>query len=152
MTTLFAAMREFFDTDDWNYTEMDDEPVLMMGFSGKNGNFHCYAKAREDQQQFLFYSVCGVKAPEDRLLKVAEFITRANYGTVIGNFELDFNDGEIRYKTAIDVEGEMLTANLARNTIYPNVITMDRYLAGLMKCIYGDEIPAVLIAEIEEGE
>jgi hypothetical protein len=26
----------------------------------------------------------------------AEFITRANYGLIIGNFELDFEDGEIR--------------------------------------------------------
>ncbi len=152
MTTLLEAMKNFFDADDWNYTEVEDEPVLMMGFSGKNGNFHCYAKAREDQQQFLFYSVCAIKAPEDRLLKVAEFITRANYGTVIGNFELDFSDGEIRYKTAIDVEGESLTFNLARNTIYPNVITMDRYLEGLMKCIYGDDSAARLIAEIEEGD
>lgn len=152
MTTLFDAMKQFFDEDEWNYNEMEGEPVLMMGFSGKNGNFQCYAKAREEQQQFLFYSVCGIKAPEDKLAKVAEFLTRANYGTVIGNFELDFSDGEIRYKTAIDVEGEALTFNLARNTVYPNVITMDRYLGGLMKCIYSDESAADLIVEVEQGE
>lgn len=152
MTTLYDAMKQFFDQDDWSYEELESEPVLIMGFSGKNGNFQCYAKAREEQQQFVFYSVCSIKTPEDKLVKLAEFIARANYGMVIGNFELDFNDGEIRYKTAIDVEGEMLTFNLARNTVYPNVITMDRYLTGLMKCIYGDDTPSALIDEIESGE
>ncbi len=39
-------------------------------------------------------------------MAVAEFITRANFGIVIGNFEIDFSDGEIRYKTSIDVEGD----------------------------------------------
>jgi len=41
---------------------------------------------------------------------VAEFINRANYGIIIGNFEMDFADGEIRYKTSIDVQGDKLTS------------------------------------------
>jgi hypothetical protein len=39
---------------------------------------------------------------------IAKFITRANYGMSLGNFELDFNDGEIRYKTSIDVTDDRL--------------------------------------------
>lgn len=30
--------------------------------------------------------------------RTAEFLTRANYGLVFGNFEMDMHDGEIRYK------------------------------------------------------
>ena len=28
---------------------------------------------------------------------IAEYLTRANYGMVMGNFEMDYSDGEIRY-------------------------------------------------------
>lgn len=39
-------------------------------------------------------------------MAVAEFIARGNFGIVIGNFEIDFSDGEIPYKTSIDVKGD----------------------------------------------
>jgi hypothetical protein len=68
---------------------------------------------------------------------VADFLTRANYGLIVGNFEMDLNDGEVRYKTSIDVEGDELTPALLRNLAYTNVKTMDRYLPGLMSVMYG---------------
>jgi len=43
---------------------------------------------------------------------VNEFLTRANYGLNIGNFEMDFQDGEIRFKTAIDVEEVILRLSI----------------------------------------
>jgi hypothetical protein len=30
---------------------------------------------------------------------------------IIGNFEMDFEDGEIRYKTSIDVEDDSLSSD-----------------------------------------
>ncbi len=70
-------------------------------------------------------------------MAIAEFITRANYGLVIGNFELDFSDGELRYKTAIDVEDDNLSFALIKQMVYANVIIMDKYLPGIMAVIEG---------------
>ena len=53
---------------------------------GENGSWTCYAQTREDDQQFLFYALCPIRAPDKKRAAVAEFITRANYGMVIGNF------------------------------------------------------------------
>src|SRR5262249_17088927 len=89
--------------------------------------------------------------PEEKRVEVAEFITRANYGLVIGNFEMDYADGEVRYKTSVDVEGGELTAKMVENVIRANVMTMDRYFPGLMGVLYGDRDPAEAIAETEEG-
>ncbi len=80
---------------------------------------------------------------------MAEFLTRANYGLVIGNFEMDFGDGEVRYKTSIDVEGDRLTSALIKQMVYINVLMMDRYLPGIMKVAFGNADPARAIAEIE---
>ncbi|MBP8974021.1 MAG: YbjN domain-containing protein, partial [Anaerolineae bacterium] len=80
---------------------------------------------------------------------VAEFLTRANFGLRIGNFELDYHDGEVRYKTSLDFEDEKLTPALIRNAVYPAVTTMDRYLPGLMKVVYGGRTPYEAIEEIE---
>jgi hypothetical protein len=67
----------------------------------------------------------------------------------IGNFELDFADGEIRYKTSIDVEGVSLTFPQIKRLVYTNVTMMDEYLPGIMSVIDGDVLPEDAIAQIE---
>jgi hypothetical protein len=130
-------------------TKIKGEPVLLMAFQGENGKWTCYAKARVEQEQFVFYSICPVNAPENKRLAVAEFLTRANSGMIIGNFELDFADGEIRYKTSIDVDGDTLSSALIKRLVYANVTMMDEYLPGIMSVIYGDVEPKDAIAQIE---
>jgi hypothetical protein len=135
--SLYEAMIRFFTEDDWSFTKLQGEPLLQMGFQGNNGEWTCYAKAREDQQQFVFYSLCPVVAPEPQRSPIAEFLTRANYGMILGNFELDWDDGEIRYKTSIDVTDSTLTSALIKSIVYTNVLTMDQYLPGIQAVIDG---------------
>jgi hypothetical protein len=111
----------------------------------------CYAIVRVDLEEFLFYAVAPVKVPEDVRIAVAEYVTRANYGLRIGNFELDYSDGEVRYKSSIDFEGQTLTSELIRNAIYPAVHTMDRYLSGLLRVSFGGATPLEAIEEVEGG-
>ena len=149
MGEILDAVISFFKEDDWTFTQVEDRPILRLGFQGDNGQWTCYAQAREEETQLLFYSLCPVKAPEDKRPTVAEFLARANYGLFIGNFELDFGDGEIRFKTSIDVEGDRLSPALVRPLVYTNVLMMDRYLPGLMSVIYGGETPAEAVAKVE---
>lgn len=144
------VMLRFFEKDGWTSHWVDDLPVLCLSFAGKHGSWTCYAQAREEQEQFVFYSACPVNVPYDRLPHAAEFITRANYGLVIGNFEMDYSDGEIRFKTSADVEGDRLTLPLIQHLVYANVITMDRYLPGIMNVLHGKADPATEIARIED--
>lgn len=146
---IFEAIVNFFKEDDWPFHQIEGEPILQIAFQGETGKWTCYAKAREEQEQFVFYSVCSVNAPENKRLAVAEFITRANSGMMIGNFELDFADGEISYKTSIDVEGDRLSSALIKRLVYANVTMMDKYLPGIMSVIYGDVLPEDAIAQVE---
>jgi len=146
---IFEAIVNFFKEDDWPFHQIEGEPILQIAFQGETGKWTCYAKAREEQKQFVFYSVCSVNAPENKRITVAEFITRANSGMIIGNFELDFADGEIRYKTSIDVDGDTLSSALIKRLVYANVTMMDEYLPGIMSVIYGDVEPKDAINQIE---
>lgn len=146
---IFNVIVEFFEEDEWDFQWMEGLPVLKMDFTGKNGKLKCYAQAREDQEQFVFYSVCPITVPENKRQLVAEFITRANYGMIIGNFEMDFNDGEVRYKTSIDVEGDTLRPQLIKQMVYANVIIMDRYLPGILGVSFGSSSALDEIEKIE---
>ncbi len=149
MGAILDVAAAFFEEDGWPFQQLEGQPILQIGFQGDNGQWVCFAQAREEQAQFVFYSVCATRAPEARRSALAEFLTRANYGLIVGNFELDWSDGEVRYKTSLDVEGDRLTPALVKQLAYANVVTMDRYLPGIMRVIYGDVTPDQALAEID---
>lgn len=152
MANIFDSMSAFFVSDGWEFQQIEGQPILRMNFAGDAGRWTCFAQAREEQEQFLFYSRFPVNAPEDKRALVSEFITRANYAMINGNFEMDWSDGEVRYKTMIDAEGIELVKRLVKNVVYANVLTVDRYYAGLMAVIYGDKSPIEAIESIEAGK
>jgi hypothetical protein len=152
MGRILEAVERFLKADDWPYNLLEGRSIYKTGFEGKNGQFTCYAQERDEQQQFVFYSVFPVRAPENQLADVAEFINRANFGMIIGNFELDYSDGEIRYKTSVDIEDVDLSDPLLRHMIYANVLTMDKYFPGLMRVLYGGISPVAAIEEVEAAE
>lgn len=147
----FELLTSYLDDDEWYPRRINGKYAYSMSYSGKNGDLRCYAIVRVDLEEFLFYAVAPVKVPEEDRSAVAEFLTRANYGLRIGNFELDYSDGEVRYKSSLDFEGQTLTSDLIRNAIYPAVHTMDRYLPGLLRVSFGGATPHEAIMEVEGG-
>jgi hypothetical protein len=81
----------------------------------------------------VVYSKPNFTVPEERRLLMAEFITRANFGIVVGNFELDMSDGEIRFKTSFDSGGEEVPESIIVSTIEGNIAHMDKYIDILEK-------------------
>ncbi len=145
----FETLRRFLTEDGWNPEQLEGKNIFRVNFLGKNGEMRCFAQIRMDISQFLFYAILPVRVSEEKRHDIAEFITRANYGMRIGNFEMDFSDGEIRYKSTLDFEDETLTEAWIKHAIYPAVSTMDRYLPGIMGVMYGSKTPLGAIEEIE---
>ncbi len=152
MGRILETVERFLKSDDWPVSPVEGRTVIKTGFEGKNGQFTCYAQERNEQEQFVFYSIFPVRTPDNKMSEVAEFITRANYGMIIGNFELDYGDGEIRYKTSVDVEDMEISEPLVRHLVYANVLTMDKYFPGLMRVLYAGIDPVNAIEEVEGAE
>jgi hypothetical protein len=147
--SILEVVSRFFVDDDWPLAPHSSGAALQTKFKGREGKWDCLALAREEERQFVFYSIVRRTAPEERRAAVEEFVTRANWGTTIGNFELDLDSGEIRYRTSIDVEGAELTEPLVRQVVYPNVFLVDRYFSALEAVVSGDEEPAAAVARAE---
>jgi hypothetical protein len=152
MGQLYTVVVDYLTEDGWNFRVAEDEVALQLGFRGRNSSWQCLCIIDEEKSFVRFYSMLPSVINEDQRLLVSEFVTRANYGLPIGNFELDFADGEVRYKTSIDIEGGELTPKMVENLLMSNLTTMDRYLPGLMRVLYGDKEPAEAVADIEASE
>ena len=146
---IFDAMVKFFTEDNWSFTQLKKQSELRLAFKGKNEKCDCYAIAREQQKQFIFYSLSPIKVPKTKRRVVGEFLLRVNYNQIVGSFEQDFSDGEIRYKTSIFLKNNSLDSELIKELVYTNVMMMERYLSGIELVISGLMSPEEAIVEIK---
>ena len=86
MSPLFGSSRgildktvEFFTKEGWRFEQLEGKPVIRMGFKGDNGTWMCFAQAKEDKHQLLFYSIMESNVPENKRQAVAEFVTRERF-------------------------------------------------------------------------
>jgi len=145
-----SFLKEHFDAD--GLESMGDNTLAFRLEDEEGREWGCLAVAEEEAEQLMFYSVLLEPAPEDRRADVMLFVTLANYGMQVGNFELDVADGEVRFKTSIDVEDIELTHELCRNVVDLNLMMMGVYFDGLMKVVEGMAGAAEAIAEIEDQD
>jgi hypothetical protein len=142
---LLAELKRVFVENRWPFSEVQGAPVLLSELSGTRGSWKFYAQVVEEQAVILLYSVCPERVPVERRLEASSFLTRANYGLAAGNFELDFDDGEIRYKTVLQLQGDRLDAATLKRLVRANGIAMETYLPGIGAVITGT--PAVPVLE-----
>lgn len=152
MGRVFDSVVAFLQEDNWHYEELPGESAIRFGFTGKNARYDCFGRANEDHEIFVFYTIVPVRVPEAQRNTVAELLARINYGLNIGNFEMDMSDGEIRYKTSIDVEGGELTARMVETLIAVNISTTDRYFPSFADVLYAGTEPAEAVLRIERPE
>jgi len=128
---ILKSARNYLRENEWNFEVLSDHSTIALGFEGVNGEWHCMIQTRELEEQMIFYSSLSENIPPNRIDTMMRFITMVNYRLVVGNFELDITDGELNYKTALDLESVNLNNDMIRNIIHTNLATFDRHLPGI---------------------
>ncbi len=100
-------------------------------------------------QRLTSYGNVSIKADSSNMAEVCEFLTRANYGLAIGNFELDHSDGEIRYKVCMDCQDALPGYNALDDMLGIPVAMFNRYGDGLLTVIMGMTTPEAAIKKVD---
>lgn len=145
-------LHKFFNKDDWRY-EFDEEIGLFKcGVSIENavGNVRVFINATDNHVSCMY--VLPQSAPESSRAVVAELVCRINYKLAFGQFDMDFNDGEIRFRYVMP--SEELTEDpmeKARRLLYlPHAMVL-RYGVAFVKVMLGASTPEAAIKEAEAG-
>jgi hypothetical protein len=149
MVGIFSRLIDYMEEEQWKYEILEDETAIRFNSKGRNGRVLCFCEVDESKYWLTIYSFLPVNVPQHKIVAAAEYVSRANRGIRIGNFEFDYDDGEIRYKTSIDVEGGELTSKMIDNLLKANLTAVDRYYGGAMELIYGDKSAEQIIRSIE---
>ena len=149
MHPIAQAIEALFSRENWKIQKRD-EKSYSFGFRGTNNRYDFYALIGENRNTLCIYAVLPMTAPTNKLRDVAEFLHRANYGLIIGNFEMDFRDGEIRYKVSVDFEDKQPNPDHINDMIDCALAMSDRYIPGVGAVVFAGQDVEKAIDDIEK--
>ena len=149
---IFDTLESAFDRKGWKYRFVEEKGYFRMIFT-----IDCKLKEttliiRPRSSFFTVHATIDVGADSECRSAVAEYLTRANYGLNWGNFEMDMNDGEIRYKILVDCGDDcecLPSDSVVENSIILSVQMMKKYGDGLLAVMYGFKTPEEACKEAE---
>ena len=149
---MLALVKQYLDAGSRSYQlqapREDRSQVISLNLTGNNSSFRSFIDVKVNQNRMFVFLESPVKVPENSRSSCAELLMRINYTLALGNFELDFSDGEVRYRMAVDVEGSALSLEMIETNIMVSVAAMDRYFPAIMRVMYGNKPPQQAFEEI----
>jgi hypothetical protein len=74
---------------------------------------------------------------------------RVNMQLALGNFEMNFDTGDIRCKTGVETPEGDLSVAMVRSIAYANLRAMDYYFPGVLAVVHGGLSPEAALARVE---
>ena len=159
-TLIIDCLKQYFQTKKWHYTyhrpkANDDQQSHHLSFSMRHKQLiSAYLFRWQEQNKLLaVYGILPFSIPESHQSAAMLLITQINYDMMIGNLEMDVNDGEIRYKTAIDVEAVDIDKALIEHLLQ-SVVAMTTVAHELFSDLINNQDPAedmqTLLAELHQ--
>ncbi|MBI2276858.1 MAG: YbjN domain-containing protein [Dechloromonas sp.] len=148
MSTLYQAITKFMDDADRHHVDEADA-LIVTDINGDHGTWRVFTQITEaeDERYIVIHAHLPARIPEDHRLKVAELLTRINYDLIQGNFELNFDDGSVLFKTTLDLADGVLTQAMFERIYEINGQTMNQYYALIMSVGYGGKLVKAVTAE-----
>ena len=140
--SLFRLLCKVLSDNGWDYVYNEKNEIVRLEIRGVNTTFYSFLIVDEEQESLLCNTHIKQRIPPAKHLEVCELMNRINYELANGNFEMDLEDGEIRFRTFLDLANAEPSKEQILNLIWNGVQSFDTYYPGLMKLVYGGLSPA----------
>jgi hypothetical protein len=147
MTAAYEELLHVLDERDIHYSTGEDQSIRTT-IQGDVATYWTAARVEEDLFQVACFSPLRIPAGGSRR-DIAEAIARANCGLRVGKFEMDFDDGEIRFQVSQILDGDAVGEAVIDRMIGTAVNMMDTYLPAFVSVVYGNELPGDAIRRVE---
>src|SRR5438552_6905781 len=97
MSNNIETIKAFLAEDKLRYFE--DEGRIYMTMYDKFGTYN--VRLLEVNECFVCMAMFPIRTPDAARPAMAELLERFNWDLVIGNWEMDWSNGEVRYRTSV---------------------------------------------------
>ena len=141
-------LKQYFDDKEWHYNHYqpkirDSQKSHYLSLRMRNKRLDCgyLFRIQERNKLLAVYGILPFLIPESHQSAAMLLMTQINYDMVIGNLEMDVNDGEIRYKNAIDIEAVGLDDDILEHLLQ-SIIAMTTVAHEIFSDLVNNQNPA----------
>lgn len=153
---LSDRFREYLDLQNWHYSyhpakANDTLATHHISLRMKNDplSWVCLIRIQERSQLVAVYGILPFTIPESHRHAAMLLATQLNYDMMLGNIELDLSDGEIRYKSSLDIEATG-SSDAVIHYLLQSVIAMTTVTYELFKELLDNPNPSTDIETLLE--
>lgn len=147
---MIDLVRDYMDKEEWKYEYDSSENLINSGVTLKCKLQKVRIGMKFNEDGFTVVAIAPMNVGEEYRASVAEYLTRANYGLKNGNFEMDYRDGEVRYKIYTNYKGlDTISEDIIEDSIVIPALMFDRYGDGLAALLFGFSTPEDEIRKAE---
>jgi hypothetical protein len=150
-TTAFSAVTLFLESRGFDYFPHANENRVGFTLGSAQADYRFTIRITGDLEHLEYIACCPFRIRKELRSSVAELIARANFGMLDGKFELDVNDGEVRFHLVHALGDGKLSVKMVERLYRACVFTLDRYIPAFMQHIHAGYTPedAVFHAELD---
>ena len=150
--TPYQAIIDHLEAGDIRFRADEEHKSAFFSIGCDAATYDVVLLVTHDDEVFQVYVVLPVGSGNEKLRPLmAEFVARANHRLALGAFDLDMDDGRVRYHVG-HVIGEGGLANETINRLIgASLNTADRYFPALAQVLFAGHTPAdaVYLAELD---
>ncbi|MBL8485405.1 MAG: YbjN domain-containing protein [Rhodocyclaceae bacterium] len=138
-SALFHTISEYLAEGDWRFDAESDGTLFAGSVTGDHCTWQVLIAIDDDPEvrRVTVESRLPAKVPAPRRLAAAEAIARLNYEFAAGSFVLNMRDGNMSFRSCVDLVDAELTSAMFGRLLNLNVSLTDEYFPVIMSVIYG---------------
>ena len=146
---LAAQVEAYLESRNWQFDFDPEKGLFRFRMRLPNRMSNCSMAIIAGEDTIRTYATAPVTASMDARPAAANYITRVNFGLNLGNFEMDWRDGELRYKCAHFCGGGVPAPDALERVVDIPFLMWRRYGDGLLNVLFAGADPAQEIAKID---
>ena len=151
---IAMAVKGYLDEDNWHYSFDEESGIFefVLKTDCSINSIHYFIDIH--RTEMLVYGICPVCVScddADKVAKMAEFVAKANNGLKNGNFEFNYANGEIRYKSYVNCSHTIPSHAVVMNCICCIDMVYMRYADGILDIVSSDVTASDSIQKCNEA-
>lgn len=151
MNTAYERLIQHLDDREVHYLANGENQSICADFRGEVGTYRIIATVDADAGLFQVFGYLPLRVPEGARPSVAETVMRANYRLKVGKFEMDVDEGELRFQASQVLTEDNLEDSVIDRLIGTALSVLDTYMPAVLSVVYGNELPKDAIRCAEAG-
>lgn len=126
-TKVYEMFKAHLKAHNFKFDPHDDDLVITLTVRGEDLPQPTVIRVLDDRNVVQVLSPIPANMPEDKRVDAAVAVAVANYGMINGSFDLDMNDGEIRFRVSQGYDGIEMSDDLIKYILSIAFFTTDKY-------------------------